>query len=478
MNLKKEFESMTRNNLLRNYEIDLEFSKLSKPKKSNLEISQSDLNSNIIRLNLLMNNNPIILDESYVIYANIKKPTGEVNPNYCEIYDARNGSILLKIQPQYVDIDGSCSFEIIVVTGDGVKVVSPEVNFVVTQSLDYFLGEPDLEDISNLDFLVKTVAGLKENVISTNQNIETAEQTRNANEESREASEISRKENENIRENKFQQIETEFEEIKILSNENINSLKNVSTKYDIELETIKEQHQERVEKFDNDIISFYESSKLSENIRESNETYRISNEQNRNLDEEERKTNEAKRKSEEEKRKQFFDTVNISEKNRETNEMLRQQQEENRINSFSNIETTFEEKVTVVDSKISQITNKITEANNKITQFSSDEETRKREHSDRVNEFDTVIKTSHSEMIISEQNRKAQEDIRNTSENERQIYFNQIKIEEEKREQAEIEREKTIKVLEQSIDSKINEYNTATLITTAEIDSIIANALK
>lgn len=478
MDLRTEFENMTRNNLLRNYEIDLEFSKLSRPKRSNLEISQSDLHSNIIRLNLLMNNNPIVLDESYVIYANIKKPTGEVNPNYCEIYDTRNGSILLKIQPQYVDIDGSCSFEIIVVTGDGVKVVSPEVNFVVTQSLDYFLGEPDLEDVSNLDFLVKTVAGLKENVISTNQNIETAEQTRNANEESREASELSRKENENIRENKFQQIKTELEEIKVLSNENINLLKNVSTKYDVELETIKEQHQERVEKFDNDIISFYESSKLSENVRESNEINRISNEQNRNLDEEERKTNEVKRKSEEEKRKQFFDVVNISEKNRETNETLRQQQEENRINSFSNIETAFEEKVTVVDSKISQIANKITEANNKITQFSSDEETRKREHSDRVNEFDTVIKTSHSEMIISEQNRKAQEDIRNTSENERRIYFNQIKIEEEKREQAEIEREKIIKVLEQNIDSKINEYNTATLITTAEIDSIIANALK
>ena len=52
MSLKKEFENMTRNNLLRHYEIDLEFSKLSRSKRSNLEISQSDLHSNIIRLNL------------------------------------------------------------------------------------------------------------------------------------------------------------------------------------------------------------------------------------------------------------------------------------------------------------------------------------------------------------------------------------------------------------------------------------------
>ena len=514
MNLRTEFENMTRNNLLRNYEIDLEFSKLSRPKRSNLEISQSDLHSNIIRLNLLMNNNPIVLDESYVIYANVKKPTGEVNPNYCEIYDGVNGSILLRIQPQYIDVDGSCSFEIIVVTGDGVKVVSPEVNFIVTQSLDYFLGEPDLEDVSNLDFLVKTVAGLKESVLTTNSNIEQNEEIRNNNEELREQSENLREEQENLRQSKFEQIEADFEEIKSISDEKIANLDNISDKYTAEINSIKAQHQERVDKFDNEIITFYESSKVNENIRESNENQRKADEEARKSAENKRDSQESQRQSNENNRREFFETVVASENTRDTNEQNRKTQEQNRVNSFSSMQRAFDDKVDTIDSKLSQITTKITEATNKINQFSNNEDVRKREHNERINEFDTVIRASHSEMVASEQNRKTQELNRQSAENERTTFFNQVKKDESLRVTADEKREEKVRTLEARVDSKINEtsnhvrtlearvnekidetdahvttledrvnakineYNTATLITNAEIDTIIANALK
>lgn len=496
MNLRTEFENMTRNNLLRNYEIDLEFSKLSRPKRSNLEISQSDLHSNIIRLNLLMNNNPIVLDESYVIYANVKKPTGEVNPNYCEIYDGVNGSILLRIQPQYIDIDGSCSFEIIVVTGDGVKVVSPEVNFLVTQSLDYFLGEPDIEDVSNLDFLVKTVAGLKESILVTNSNMEQNEEIRNNNEETRKQSENLREEQENLRQSKFEQIENDFKEIKNISDEKIANLEDVSDKYTAEINSIKAEHQERVDKFDNEIITFYESSKANENIRESNENQRKVDEDARKIAESERDSQESQRQSNENSRKEFFETVVASENTREANEQNRKTQEQNRINSFSSMQRAFDDKVDTIDSKLSQITTKITEATNKINQFSNNEEVRKREHNERINEFDTVIRASHSEMVASEQNRKTQELNRQSAENERITFFNQVKKDESLRVTADEKREEKVRTLEARVNekidetdahvttledrvtAKINEYNTATLITNAEIDAIIANALK
>lgn len=496
MNLRTEFENMTRNNLLRNYEIDLEFSKLSRPKRSNLEISQSDLHSNIIRLNLLMNNNPIVLDESYVIYANVKKPTGEVNPNYCEIYDGVNGSILLRIQPQYIDIDGSCSFEIIVVTGDGVKVVSPEVNFLVTQSLDYFLGEPDIEDVSNLDFLVKTVAGLKESILVTNSNMEQNEEIRNNNEEARKQSENLREEQENLRQSKFEQIENDFKEIKNISDEKIAKLEDVSDKYTAEINSIKAEHQERVDKFDNEIITFYESSKVNENIRESNENQRKVDEDARKIAESERDSQESQRQSNENSRKEFFETVVASENTREANEQNRKTQEQNRINSFSSMQRAFDDKVDTIDSKLSQITTKITEATNKINQFSNNEEVRKREHNERINEFDTVIRASHSEMVASEQNRKTQELNRQSAENERITFFNQVKKDESLRVTADEKREEKVRTLEARVNekidetdahvttledrvtAKINEYNTATLITNAEIDAIIANALK
>ena len=471
MSLKKEFENMTRNNLLRHYEIDLEFSKLSRPKRSNLEISQSDLHSNIIRLNLLMNNSPIVLNEGYVIYANIKKPTGEVNPNYCEIYDCANGSVLLRIEPQHIDVDGACSFEIIVVTGDGVKVVSPEVNFVVTQSLDYFLSEPDLEDISNLDFLVKTVAGLKEATIATNSNIEQNEQTRNQNEESRKQSENLRENQENLRQSKFEQIETNFAEIKDVSNEKIANLENTANKYATEIESIKTQHQERVDKFDNEIITFYEASKVDENTRETNENQRKTNEDVRKLAENKRDAQESQRQSNENNRREFFETAVSSENTRKTNENERKTQEQNRVNSFSTMQRTFNDKIDTIDSKLSQITTKITEATNNVNQFSNDEEIRKREHNNRINEFDTTIKSSHSEMIASEQNRKV-------AENQRQTFFNQAKSDESARVIADTKRDEKVRELEARVNEKINEYNTATLITNAEIDTIIANALK
>ena len=80
--------------------------------------------------------------------------------------------------------------------------------------------------------------------------------------------------------------------------------------------------------------------------------------------------------------------------------------------------------------------------------------------------------------VSAEKTRVSQESARVTAELGRVNAESERVAAEKLRITAEQNREENARTLEARVNEKISEYNTATLITNAEIDSIIANALK
>lgn len=465
--LNQDFYNVLEYNSIRGYAISLDFNSLSKTLNTQAYFSQSDINTSMIAIQLLNDKNPIILDESSIVYANIERADGTVVTNKCTIVDASIGAILISFSTLANEIAGTNMFEIVVRHAGNFKLVSPKVSYKIYDSIDYYYNEPTDEEVNVIDVLVDEVVSLKNTVINTNTIINEEMNERELIEQSRQESEAIRELQESARQSSILEIK-EAEQVRVekeierqLSMDNMietftNKVSIVNNKVDIA--------EEKISQIDTRINEFDETIKPSHNIMITAEESREDNEKNRKLAEIERV--------------EFYNTSKSDEAIRVSNEIKREDQENSRVESFESMVSTLDSKSQLADEKLSEISQKIEEASNKITQFSNDEVIRRVEHSSRINEFDNVIKTSHDAMVDAEGVRVQNEQNRISAENERVSLYNQVQLAEDERVASDINREQKIKEFEARIDQKISEYNTATLITVAEIDAIIANALK
>lgn len=465
--LNQDFYNVLEYNSIRGYAISLDFNSLSKTLNTQAYFSQSDINTSMIAIQLLNDKNPIILDESSIVYANIERADGTVVTNKCTIVDASIGAILISFSTLANEIAGTNMFEIVVRHAGNFKLVSPKVSYKIYDSIDYYYNEPTDEEVNVIDVLVDEVVSLKNTVINTNTIINEEMIERELIEQSRQESEAIRELQESARQSSILEIK-EAEQVRVekeierqLSMDNMietftNKVSIVNNKVDIA--------EEKISQIDTRINEFDETIKPSHNIMITAEESREDNEKNRKLAEIERV--------------EFYNTSKSDEAIRVSNEIKREDQENSRVESFESMVSTLDSKSQLADEKLSEISQKIEEASNKITQFSNDEAIRRVEHSSRINEFDNVIKTSHDAMVDAEGVRVQNEQNRISAENERVNLYNQVQLAEDERVVSDINREQKIKEFEARIDQKISEYNTATLITIAEIDAIISNALK
>lgn len=465
--LNQDFYNVLEYNSIRGYAISLDFNSLSKTLNTQAYFSQSDINTSMIAIQLLNDKNPIILDESSIVYANIERADGTVVTNKCTIVDASIGAILISFSTLANEIAGTNMFEIVVRHAGNFKLVSPKVSYKIYDSIDYYYNEPTDEEVNVIDVLVDEVVSLKNTVINTNTIINEEMNERELIEQSRQESEAIRELQESARQSSILEIK-EAEQVRVekeierqLSMDNMietftNKVSIVNNKVDIA--------EEKISQIDTRINEFDETIKPSHNIMITAEESREDNEKNRKLAEIERV--------------EFYNTSKSDEAIRVSNEIKREDQENSRVESFESMVSTLDSKSQLADEKLSEISQKIEEASNKITQFSNDEAIRRVEHSSRINEFDNVIKTSHDAMVDAEGVRVQNEQNRISAENERVNLYNQVQLAEDERVVSDINREQKIKEFEARIDQKISEYNTATLITIAEIDAIISNALK
>ena len=129
--LSTEFRRILEYNNIRGYALSLEFNTLNKTIKTNAHFSSSDINSSVLAVQLLNYKNPIILEESSIVYANIERADGTVTTNKCTILDYENGAVLVWLNQLAIEIIGTCKLELVVRHSDNTKLVSPKVSYKV-----------------------------------------------------------------------------------------------------------------------------------------------------------------------------------------------------------------------------------------------------------------------------------------------------------------------------------------------------------
>lgn len=459
-----EFKKSLEYNNIRGYAMSLEFGGLNKIIKTNAKFSVGDRNTSIIAIQLLNNGSPIILEEYTLIYANVERPDGTLVANKCKILEGDIGAILISLNALTMEYSGTLTMDITLRYNNKKKLVSPKLSFNLYDSNDVHYVEPDDSEVNVLDILVDEVVTLKESVIKANNVIIQDSEERKAIEAEYDLKEAERRLAETERHNSFNSMAISFnrmEEAELIRVEQENQrqqyIENISQEFSNKMSTAEN----KLTLLDMKMTEFTnnEETRQDQHLQRKDEFDNVIKVDHRNMVQA-----EELRKSSENERKIFFNEFKSKETQWTTQEELREIAETNRINSHRDMVSTFDSKVQTSNEKISEISEKITEATQKISQFSNDEATRKLEHSARVNKFDNEIIVKHQEMV--------------SAESERITFYNQAKVDETERIEADQNREQRVVTLENRVNSKISELNTANVITNSEIDTIIANALR
>lgn len=140
--ITKSFEDRLLANNIRGYALALEFTKLQNIETTDARFSNNDYRTDAITMQLLIHDEPIRLEEGTVVYVNIRKPDSTQVFQGCNIIDADNGIVMLRLMRKSLNLKGECTLEVVVVPSEDEKLVSPKIIYTVYDSLD---GSNDTE---------------------------------------------------------------------------------------------------------------------------------------------------------------------------------------------------------------------------------------------------------------------------------------------------------------------------------------------
>lgn len=141
-------------------------------------------------------------------------------------------------------------------------------------------------------------------------------------------------------------------------------------------------------------------------------------------DSEERKVIEAEYDAKEAERRTQEIQRQESIKEMEESEAIRETQENERQESMKKISEEFTDKVSVVNSKVELV-------DQKLLEISDSEEERQSQHSERIGEFDSIIRVDHEKILEAEASRVNIESQRVVDEAARKDFFNEFKSKDE-----------------------------------------------
>ena len=155
-NISASFGELLKQNNVRGYATEIEFSDLNINFNSKAKFSQMDCNTDSIAIQLKNEATPMILTEETVIYANIKKPDGKIVTNPVDILDKLTGTVILRLKSQSLDCVGTYSCELVLKFKDGAKLISPKLNYDVFESYDTNNNELSQNSKTAFDSVIET----------------------------------------------------------------------------------------------------------------------------------------------------------------------------------------------------------------------------------------------------------------------------------------------------------------------------------
>lgn len=188
--ISEVFRHRLETNNIRGYAVTLNMQELDQTLKSTAKFAEGDINTGVISFQLILNNESLHLDESALIYANIKTPDENLLYQTCDVVDREEGIVLLRLKTQSMKEVGTHQLELVIRASDEEKMISPSLYYEVYESLDSNHALPSENEIGVVTALINEVG-------ITNATIRTQEELRVFNEETRVA-------NEEIREKKMQ----------------------------------------------------------------------------------------------------------------------------------------------------------------------------------------------------------------------------------------------------------------------------------
>lgn len=133
--LNYEFLRVLETNAIRGYAFELPFDTLSSKLETNAEFGTGEMNTSSLAIQLMLNSEPIKLNEDMDIYAVIKRPDENKYNNKCKLIDGETGAIVLDLKTSDVAMIGTYQFEIVIKSGEDKILISPIVTYKVIENL-------------------------------------------------------------------------------------------------------------------------------------------------------------------------------------------------------------------------------------------------------------------------------------------------------------------------------------------------------
>lgn len=368
---------MSENKFLKSYSLNIDFKNYGRKGEvsCNLVYSEGDVNTAYLYANLLVDKQPIDLNNWTKAIALVKTSNDESLMIDCEIVDPLKGEIIVPFSTTSLSGIGLNKFEI-VLYGDKKQMSSPTLSYRVVESLQ---GGTNIENDNNYDILlvlisqVQGVIDATKEATTTIKNLETEIQT---NETERIASELQRKDNEIImlqNEQKRQEQEvarqtsfnTKISEVNEVIQKVEKTLDSTITDFSSQFTAMQNTFDEKVVMIDGKVLEF--ETQIAEAISEIDADI-----------------------------EQMFNTrfdTEMTEANTRLDELL----EEKTTEKFLEVDTTISDKLTEVDTVV-------TVGNEKIAEITTATETNNKKIDDKIVEIN-VTKTQ----LVNTVNQKIEE---------------------------------------------------------------------
>lgn len=155
--------------MVKGYAIELDIKKLTTTHSTNAIFSNSDLNTSLIGVQVVMDAQPVDLTGCEA-YVNILKADNFSVKNSCEIIDEKNGGIIVNLSSQSLAAPGENTFEIVIIFSDNKRIVTPKMTYKIVKSLENENALQSSNEYGVLIEVINEVKELKEEIIDLIQN--------------------------------------------------------------------------------------------------------------------------------------------------------------------------------------------------------------------------------------------------------------------------------------------------------------------
>lgn len=172
-------------NGVRGYALTLNLEDLHETPTTKCRFASGDINTGSISFQLMLYGEPVRIDETSVVYANIETTYRQYLHQTCFVLDKDLGIVVVNLKSQAMKEVGEHQLELVIQASEDSKLITPKIIYEVFETLDSKQTTPAEDEIGIVNGLITEVAG-------TNNLIQNQEVIRESNEEVRKSNEAER----------------------------------------------------------------------------------------------------------------------------------------------------------------------------------------------------------------------------------------------------------------------------------------------